>query len=88
MRLIDADRLKEVFHRNVVLAEAFDCLIDNAPTIDAKPIEHGSWFGDEDGSVWECNQCGLAWQLNYGTPQENEMNYCPKCGARMDGCKI
>ena len=32
--MIDADRLKEVFRRNVVSADAFNVLIDNAPTID------------------------------------------------------
>lgn len=32
-RLVDADRLKEVFGRNVTSAEAFDCIFDNAPTV-------------------------------------------------------
>lgn len=32
-RLIEAERLKEVFHRNVASGEAFDQLIDIAPTI-------------------------------------------------------
>ena len=32
-RLIEAERLKEVFHRNVVSGDAFDQLIDIAPTI-------------------------------------------------------
>lgn len=31
--LIEAERLKEVFHRNVVCGDAFDQLIDIAPTI-------------------------------------------------------
>ena len=31
--LIEAERLKEVFHRNVVSGDAFDQLIDIAPTI-------------------------------------------------------
>lgn len=38
MRLIDAERLKEVFRRNVVSGDAFDQLIDIAPTIDAVPV--------------------------------------------------
>ena len=32
-RMIEAERLKEVFHRNVASGEAFDQLIDIAPTI-------------------------------------------------------
>lgn len=37
-RLIDADRLKNVFHRNVISGDVFDQLIDIAPTIDAVPV--------------------------------------------------
>ena len=32
-RLIEAERLKEVFHRNVVCGDAFDQLIDIAPSV-------------------------------------------------------
>lgn len=39
MRLIDADRLKEVFHKNVVGGNAYNELIDMQPTIDAIPRE-------------------------------------------------
>lgn len=38
-RLIEAERLKEVFHRNVAGGEAFDQLIDIAPTV--IPAEEG-----------------------------------------------
>ncbi len=34
-RLIDADRLKEVFNRNVAGGNAYFDLIDNAPTVEA-----------------------------------------------------
>lgn len=36
-RLIDADRLKEVFSRNVVGGNVYFDLIDNAPTVEAIP---------------------------------------------------
>ena len=39
MRLIDADRLKLVFEKNVVSADIFNSLIDEQPTVDAIPIE-------------------------------------------------
>ena len=39
-----------------------------------------TWSEDEDG-VWECSACGGLWILNDGTPMENEMAYCPKCGT-------
>ena len=38
-----------------------------------------------DGSnVYVCSNCGLEWYLEEGTPEENDMNYCPKCGEKND----
>lgn len=39
-RMIDADRLKEVFSRNVVGGNAYFDLIDNAPTVEAIPKDN------------------------------------------------
>lgn len=60
MRLIDADRLKEVFHRNVVSADAFDCLIDSAPTIDAVSkgvLEQFRW--ERDVAISQLEEYGI-----------------------------
>ena len=46
--------------------------IENAPAVDAEPVRHGRW---EHGM--RCTQCG---QIDLSKP-----NYCPNCGARMDG---
>jgi len=39
-RMIDADRLKEVFSRNVVGGNAYFDLIDNASTVEATPKDN------------------------------------------------
>lgn len=36
------------------------------------------WYEDMDG-IWR-GSCGITWQMETGTPTENEMAYCPKCG--------
>ena len=41
------------------------------PTVDAAPVVHEEWI---DGT---CNNCG---QVDFSKP-----NYCPNCGAKMDG---
>ena len=67
-RLIDANRLKEVFSRNVAGGNAYFDLIDNAPTVEAIPIDQinkaiekiVSYEGDCRLSVDEypsCKQC-------------------------------
>ena len=32
--------------------------------------------------IWEAD-CGLTWSLEEGGPEENGMNYCPKCGKKL-----
>lgn len=58
---------------------------------DAEPVRHGEWILNPsdlyDDATWVCSVCGHEWVLIDGTPQENDMHYCPKCGARMDGGK-
>lgn len=62
-------------------------LIKDSETEDVAPVIHAHWkeFEDYGGNVYpECSRCGLVWWLEEGTAEENEMYYCPKCGAKMD----
>lgn len=68
-------------------------MLDNAPTVDAEPVRHGawkyegfegdvSWQTDGRGDCWRvfrCSECGV--KKCGGTAT----NYCPNCGAKMDG---
>ena len=88
MRLIDADALRDrVYHEAFetdtpdqkwdsgcwIRYKMFERNIKNAPTIDAVPVKHGRWINDN------CSECGL--YVYHGDMR----NYCPNCGARMDG---
>ena len=59
--------------------------LDNAPTISAVPVVHGRWeysFGSY--STPKCSCCG--WHIPYSEDSElDARNYCPNCGAKMDG---
>lgn len=60
-------------------------MLNHSPTIDAVPVVHGEWslaFTEEE-NVWKCSNCDEYWLLNHGTPFDNEMNFCPRCGADM-----
>ena len=92
MRLIDAEKIdfNEVFGGQSDFAkdmrEAAQSLINAQPTVEAKPVVHGEWITfDEEANEWYCSKCGHIWQLNDGTPEENCMNFCTKCGADMRG---
>lgn len=58
------------------------------PAVDAVEVKHGRWLKCEDGwgdINYQCFECGQEWNLDAGTPEENNMNHCPNCGAKMDG---
>ena len=44
----------------------------------------GRWIPYDD-EYYECSVCGVLWVFNDGTPEENEANFCPKCGADLRG---
>ena len=56
--------------------------IDNFPTADVAPVRHGHWINEN--FYTHCSACGkMAIYDKYG--QEVESDYCPHCGAKMDG---
>lgn len=64
-------------------------LMEEAPGVDAAPVVQGRWTCDsEDGFEnydWHCSQCGGSIPYRCGNPKFT--NYCPHCGAKMDGGK-
>ena len=49
--------------------------------------KEGQWKDFDYDNSYSCTSCGEIWTLNDGTPEENNMNYCPNCGADMRGNK-
>ena len=43
-------------------------------------VVRGEWVEDEYGFI-HCSQCLMEWD----EPEHPETNYCPHCGAKMDG---
>ena len=75
MRLIDAELLEEQFgisDADILAKEE----IRFAPTVDAVPVVHGHRV-DDGGFYARCSQCDGVLPIC--------ANYCPNCGAKMDG---
>ena len=55
-----------------------------APTVDAVEVVHGYNLDEDTPSLFECSICH--WSCGdtyYGDTAD--YNYCPNCGAKMDG---
>lgn len=54
----------------------------DAPAADVAPVVHGRWR--ESGPLLECQYCGEIYS-RLGGNAGKLWNYCPNCGAKMDG---
>lgn len=50
---------------------------------DVAPVVHGKWLRADDFVI--CSQCEAEMNQKNSLGVDNFKNYCPNCGARMDG---
>ena len=77
-----------------IIAEAFEDLaneFEDFPATDVAPVRHGRWIGI-DSSFWKPTHRGdiPVFRKTYRCSECRRRtaiaeNYCPNCGARMDG---
>ena len=87
-KIIDANKLimKDLGNGTYLITEE---AILNARSFEAEPVRHGQWidrdyYGEHNGtSIFscKCSVCG-SWLKD-----ADDYNYCPECGAKMDGKK-
>ena len=80
-----------VKHRGMgeIIGQALMRYIKRQPAADVAPVVHGRW--DDSGrytfpsgsTAVRCTNCGCA--LKESEYHLNNWNYCPVCGAKMDG---
>lgn len=71
------------------LLEDVICEVDAQTAADVAPVVHGRWDDSGrytfpgGGTAVRCTECGCA--LTESEYHLNNWNYCPVCGAKMDG---
>jgi DNA-directed RNA polymerase subunit RPC12/RpoP len=62
--------------------------VNRAKTVDAVEVVHGRWMVNTDDftPAYRCSACGYNKPMIAGERiSQGAMNYCPTCGAKMDG---
>lgn len=85
MRMSKKDLIREVLIAQSNQKAAETAMRKQAANVmDWEPVRHGRWEHECD-DCWYCSSCGIVWQtLNGASPKENDMKFCPCCGAKMD----
>ena len=69
------------------LSKKIDQRIQRVPAADVQPVRHGRWIVSRTDYGWnsaefpthcKCSLCGRE------IPYQDQDNYCPNCGAKMD----
>ena len=64
-------------------------MIDKIPSADVQPVVHGEWLPstcEYSNYNYDCSVCGCNEYRQIGrNGKHKRFNFCPNCGARMDG---
>ena len=86
--------MEEFIERDTAAAFAYNCgaiYVSNRlsnksafPAADVELVRHGRWEWDTE-DIYRCSNCAEKSHVKevMGHP---EWDYCPNCGAKMDGC--
>jgi membrane protease subunit (stomatin/prohibitin family) len=60
---------------------------EHTPAVDAVEVRHGEWDDSSVAFYRKCSECGccVEWDKQPFLFGNGEYNYCPNCGAKMDG---
>ena len=92
--LINRDALESEFIRIGLIVTNNDSaamaayIVNKFPAANYETVVHGRWIPESnhyDDDTWICSACKEVWSFGEWHPKDIGMNYCPNCGARMDG---
>ena len=75
----DKDHANEYFINGIETVMEY---AENLPAADVVQVVHGWWEPTKTPFMNECEDCSVC---GYRTIWGHRFNYCPNCGARMDG---
>ena len=90
---IERERAMQIAFTSPFFSNALMEEIKVIPAADVAPVVHGRWLNFyNDFSCAECDRCGTTFEVTDSESNEGlwnafklSYNYCPNCGAKMDG---
>ena len=85
---IDREVAVNAIKKDVMGGLNYESILKRIPSADVQPVKHGLWSG------YSCSNCGISKYnfISFNIVGEKEYarpfgtwNYCPRCGAKMDG---
>jgi hypothetical protein len=77
-RYIDADKVLQELPDDLPYKASVKRVLIQAPTADVVEVKHGEWKENKiEYMLYGCSNCDC--RVDY------EFNYCPNCGAKMEG---
>ena len=76
---------KRYFKNMDEIQEDLDMLFCMLPAENVAPVRHGRW--EKQSGLYSCSECGKTcpYDVQADVIEYWACNYCPNCGAKMDG---
>lgn len=58
-------------------------LVNEQPTVEAKPVVHGEWIKTRLAMEYQCSNCQNVVYAEYTRSGYKLFNFCPECGSDM-----
>lgn len=88
---IECDAVTEVLPRRAFKTrQDIQDFLDNIPTADVTPVRHGRWIERKEHFYFQngCKEWINFYCSECDAPNNSPTDYCPNCGAKMDGGAI
>ena len=91
IEILNSKESAEILNHSTFTVIKLISLVKNAPTADVVEVKHGKWlskiFKVTGRKFITCSVCNSVIDSTYTHIHENEFDYCPYCGAKMDGTR-
>ncbi len=81
--LADDEDFTKAFVKGMELVKKAE---EETPTADVQEVRHGENLCEDFPSLFQCSLCNW-YDDDTTTGNTSVYNYCPNCGAKMDGCE-